>query len=507
MRAALRIAVLLSIFVGAGADPAAAASDLQAKLNGTTTVTRGSAMSLTTTFRNHGPDAMSQPTTLAITFPAGYQPTTGSGSGWNCSASGSTLTCTRANPVTPGTDAPNVTVNANVLDEAAASGVVTASVSNTGDTNAANNAATLTLTALWPRDLAARVNSTSGQADSNVSVGLTVDNRGSSASGGTITLTAKYPSSVSFISVDAFGDWVCALGQEPQTVVCTTDSSKGANSSNYVGNLVLKPSEAAAPSFDVTATVASTGDQDPANDSTTGKINVFVSRPPAQSSTPPSGTSSTSASGTNHALLISSPTTKHTAGKAFTIRFDFKRTGSLGNAPTTATITLPTGLRLVRATGVSWKCTGAPVVTCTTTSRSVFDVRLSVRPVITMTTATVSASFTNADDSNAADNQATATFLLLPAPVRSFQLSRGSRSTASVEVGERFVLVAAGRRTNGFRVSFARSRLARISAKASGGRVRTTLRAKKAGAVKVKVLRRRGSRWVTFATVTVTVTG
>lgn len=102
------------------------------------TLTQGQMGQYTLAVKN---DAGAEPTTSDITvsdtLPAGIAPTSASGTGWSCTISGQTVSCTRpgsgANALAPGDSEPNITVGVGVSYDAAAS------LSNTSDITTTNN--------------------------------------------------------------------------------------------------------------------------------------------------------------------------------------------------------------------------------------------------------------------------------------------------------------------------------------------------------------------------------
>jgi len=101
-------------------------------------------------------DAGAEPTTgditVSDTLPAGIAPTSASGTGWSCSISGQTVSCTRpgsgANALAPGGSEPNITVGVGVGYNAAAS-LSNTSYATTADNNSledAGSANTFTVT-------------------------------------------------------------------------------------------------------------------------------------------------------------------------------------------------------------------------------------------------------------------------------------------------------------------------------------------------------------------------
>lgn len=89
--------------------------------------------------------------TVTDTLPAGMTFVSGTGTGWNCGASGQVVTCTHAPFLDPGQSYPDITLTVAVGAGAAASSVNTATVSSISyDINAANDTASDTTVVLLP---------------------------------------------------------------------------------------------------------------------------------------------------------------------------------------------------------------------------------------------------------------------------------------------------------------------------------------------------------------------
>jgi fibronectin type 3 domain-containing protein len=101
--------------------------------------------SYTLTVSNGGPDSTVGPITLVDTLPAGVSFTSGTGTGWSFSVSGSTVTMTYIPNVAANASAPAVTLNVNIGTSAANSVTNTVLASTTEfETNTANNTNSIT---------------------------------------------------------------------------------------------------------------------------------------------------------------------------------------------------------------------------------------------------------------------------------------------------------------------------------------------------------------------------
>lgn len=116
-----------------------AVSDLAITKTHTGTMTIGQNGTYTISVTNNGP--MVEPGTITVTdtLPSGLSFVSGSGTGWNCSAAGQTVTCTRAGDLAVGASAANITLTVAIDSSAAPSVTNTATVSGTNFDNISSN--------------------------------------------------------------------------------------------------------------------------------------------------------------------------------------------------------------------------------------------------------------------------------------------------------------------------------------------------------------------------------
>jgi uncharacterized repeat protein (TIGR01451 family) len=106
--------------------------------------------SYTLTVRNNGPQSATGTITVTDVLPAGLTSFTASGTGWTCSNSSGTITCTLPGPLAINTNAAAITVTGTVGSAAAPNVSNTATVSNpTFDPTAANNSSTAATPVLY----------------------------------------------------------------------------------------------------------------------------------------------------------------------------------------------------------------------------------------------------------------------------------------------------------------------------------------------------------------------
>src|SRR5205085_335193 len=103
--------------------------------------TRGSTGVYTITATNSGPTATSGTVTVTDTLPSGFTYSSATGTGWSCSASGQTVTCTRSTVLAAAASYPAISLTVNVAQNAASSITNSVSVSGGGQANTSNDSA------------------------------------------------------------------------------------------------------------------------------------------------------------------------------------------------------------------------------------------------------------------------------------------------------------------------------------------------------------------------------
>jgi uncharacterized repeat protein (TIGR01451 family) len=163
--------------------------------------TRGSTGTYTITVSNAGGAATSGVVTVTDTLPAGLTPSTQSGTGWTCGASGQTVTCTRSNALAAGASYPAITLVVNVLQTAGASLTNTAAGDGGGQTNTANDSSSDPTTVVSSADLslAKAVNNPNPIQGQNVTFTLTLTNAGPS-NATNVAVTDALPAGLTFVS-------------------------------------------------------------------------------------------------------------------------------------------------------------------------------------------------------------------------------------------------------------------------------------------------------------------
>ena len=306
------------------------------------------------TVTNSGAGPANGTVTVTDTLPAGLTFASGVGTGWNCSAIGQNVTCTNAAASIAVNGISSVTLNVNVSNNAPASLSNTASVacscteSNTG--NNTSNTDTVSVGAILP-DLTvskAHVGASFAQGQQGAQYTLTVNNIGSGASSGTVTLTDVLPAGLTFAS-GAGGGFSCAANL--QTVTCTNSSTPIAAGGNAVITLNVNVASNAGTPLTNTATVACSCTLASTSDNTSNVDTVTVT------AVSPDLTISKAHVGTGF--------TQGQQGAQYTITVNNIGAGT-ANGTITVTDTLPAGLTFASGTGTGWNCSAVgQTVTCT----------------------------------------------------------------------------------------------------------------------------------------------
>lgn len=210
--------------------------------------------------------------TVTDTLPAAFSFVSASAPGWSCGAAAQVVTCTSSSPLSPGTAAASIALQVAV--NANASGAISNSVSVSafGDTNAANDSASDSVT--FAPDLAiAESHVGNFGAGTDGAFTLSVNNAGNGPTTGAITITETLDPSFTFVSGNGSG-WTCAAVS--QNVTCTNAGPLAPGTSSASIPLIVAVSGAAT-TGDIasTANVATSGDSNSANDSASDSVHVL----------------------------------------------------------------------------------------------------------------------------------------------------------------------------------------------------------------------------------------
>lgn len=199
-----------------------AALTLTKKHLGTFTVGKTGSYHLTVS--NSGPTATPGPVTVSDVLPAGLSYQSASGTGWTCSATGPTVTCSLPGPLAAGASS-QLTLTVTVLAAAYPSVTNSATASAPGSA-AASGSDTAPVTPLAVLSISKKLAS---YQDNLATYQITVHNAGPNPTVKPITVTDKLPTGLVFSSASGTG-WSC--GTAGGTVTCLHPTSLAAGASS-----------------------------------------------------------------------------------------------------------------------------------------------------------------------------------------------------------------------------------------------------------------------------------
>ena len=317
-------------------------ADQAVSVSGSNSAVGGGPVSYTVTVTNNGPDAVNG-SRVRYTLPSAVTFGSASGSGWNCSASGQLVTCTRADSQAPGT-LPVLTITGTVTGSSSGTvtGSVTVDATVTPDGIAANNTATFDTVVSSGTDLSLSKLASSPQiAGQGVTFTLRPRNNGP-ITASNVTVTDNVPAGFVVQSASGTG-WSCAVSG--QQVSCSR-ASYAVGASNDIAIVTTAPSTANL--YTNTASIASsTTDPVPGND--TASVNVNIQPDQSDLSLTKTKTPDPVAQGSNMTSSIrvsnSGPSTRL--------------------QPIVVTDVLPAGESYVSGSGTNWNCSASgQTVTC-----------------------------------------------------------------------------------------------------------------------------------------------
>jgi uncharacterized repeat protein (TIGR01451 family) len=179
--------------------------------------------------------------TMNDTLPPGLTPSSASGTGWSCSVTAQTVSCVRSDALAAGASYPSITLNANVLQSAAATLTNTASVGGGGEANLANDTATDVASVGSSADLGVTDSASPNPvaAGSNITYTQIVTNNGLSAADNATAVIA-IPANTTLVSIAAPPEWSCIGPAAGGTgsIVCTNVDMMALTASTFT--LVVK---------------------------------------------------------------------------------------------------------------------------------------------------------------------------------------------------------------------------------------------------------------------------
>ena len=341
--------------------------DLTISKSHTGNFTDGTTASYALTVGNAGGAATSGTITLKDTLPTGLTVPNGAvtltgtnAANWTCSATNNIITCTSPAAIAAGGSSIFNLTGIQVGAAAVPSVTNTVTVSGGGETNTANDSATDTAVVSGVPDLTLTKTHTGNFTYNNPGTyALTVNNVGSAATSGVVTVTDTLPAgltipngSVTLLGTNALS-WACTSNNN--VITCTSSLAiiaGGASTFNLTG---IQVGAAAIGSVTNTAAVSGGGETKTTNNSASDPTTVLA--PDLQLSKTHSGNFTIGSSG-SYTLIVNN---SGTASASSTI---------------TITDTLPAGLTIpdgtVTPTGTNatnWTCTASNnVITCTSTT-------------------------------------------------------------------------------------------------------------------------------------------
>ncbi len=282
-------------------------------------------------------------TTVTDTLPAGLSFEAASGSGWTCGAALQVVTCTRTAVISPGAEAPPITVQADVNQGAYPSVTNTATVANTEDRNDANDSDS-DPTTITASDLAVEKTHQGGvRAGDEATYLIKVTNVGTADTNSPATVTDTLPAGLTYVGSPS-ADWDCS--NSGQDVTC--EHSGSIEAGDVTGTtLELHADVAAGAPSQVTNTATVSTANDPVAGNNSDGDTADVDRIDLGVDKSHTGTFPRGGSGT------------------YTIAVDNDGTVP-SEGVTTVTDTLPAGLSYAGASGSGWSCSvSSGTVECT----------------------------------------------------------------------------------------------------------------------------------------------
>ncbi len=296
---------------------------------------------------NVGTASTSGTVTVSDTLPAGMTPTAASGTGWSCSISSQTVTCTRSDALAVSSSYPTITVTVNVAANAPPTVVNVGTVSGGGETNTANDSSSdpTNVTQLTP-DLTITKSHTGDatQGQSGFTYTLKVQNVGTAATSGTVTVSDTLPAGMTPTAASGTG-WTCGA-PVGQTVSCSRSDALAVGAFYPDITVTVDVAANAPATVTNTATVSGGGETNTANDSSSDPTNVTQLAPDLTIAKSHSGNPQQGQVGFTYTLTVK----------------------NVGLNPTSGTVsvvdTLPAGMTATAISGTGWSCTLA-TLTCT----------------------------------------------------------------------------------------------------------------------------------------------
>ncbi len=320
------------------------------------TLTRGQTGTYTIPVENVSPyGATNGLVTVNDTLPTGITPISATGTGWTCSVSGQTISCTRSDVLAADSSYPSITVTALVSQSAPATLTNTAIVGGGGEANLLNDTATDVASVGSVADLAVTDAAAPNPvaAGNNITYTQIITNNGPSAADNA-TLVAPVPANTTLVLFTPPSGWSCLTpgGGGTGNVVCTDVNLAALASATFT--MVVQVNAGTANGTVITDTVSvssSVSDPNPANN--TASVNTVVG---------------STAKGELTVSNSASPNPVQ-AGNNITYTQTVTNTGSGAATGATFSESTPANTTLVSITPpAGWSCAGFPGTPCSNPS-------------------------------------------------------------------------------------------------------------------------------------------
>jgi uncharacterized repeat protein (TIGR01451 family) len=307
------------------------------------TVSAGGLITYTISVSNAGPD---EATNVIVTdpLPSGVTFQTVNGTGWSCSVSDGTLTCTRASLAVG--DAPDIDVEVLAPSSAGTLSNVAYVTSQTGDpdeTNNDNSPNPVETTVLATADLGITKEASplSVLPGENLTYTLTVTNNGPETAED-VTVTDDLADNLTFQSASGTG-WTC---DESGTEVTCTMAAMPVGSSSIVIEVLAPPTGFA--TVDNSAAVSATTNDNNSGNNNAGPVTVTED-----------------VNEVDLSLTMTPPSQEIEQGGTVGLTLSVTNAGPDPAADVSLVVSIPAELTYMSASGIGWSCTyAAPDLTC-----------------------------------------------------------------------------------------------------------------------------------------------
>lgn len=196
--------------------------------------------------RDDGPNSVVGPVTVTDVLPTGLSFVSGTGTGWTCTASGQTVTCTRSSGLVSGEVAPDITMVVNVAPDAPARSTNKTSGSGAvdNDPNHSNNIDVTDTVLVGQADLSIdKTHSGSFPRGGTGTYSITVSNAGPDAAASP-RVVDTLPAGLTFSSSSGTG-WSCSSSGQVVTCNQSSDVASGQSAPKLTINVSVSSSAAA----------------------------------------------------------------------------------------------------------------------------------------------------------------------------------------------------------------------------------------------------------------------